>query len=179
MDNVEAEQLFKLLFEAAPGFISLFFLRRTDRLAERAVCETADYIEAARYALTKTEAGFDSYFSPAVLANRPKAGGRGKKEDFLGSRTLWVDVDATTHHPADEILRRLTGFQPPPSVVVHSGNGFHGYWLLRELITDKPAVEAANRWLAQELGGDQCFSIDHVLRVPGTLNYKGRAVKRD
>ncbi|MDI6616488.1 MAG: phage/plasmid primase, P4 family, partial [Syntrophaceae bacterium] len=64
-----------------------------------------------------------------------------------------------------------------PTLVIHSGGGFHCYWVLREPVsvkdTDIAFLENISRKLCAQLGGDNgTQDISRVLRVPGTFNYK-------
>lgn len=164
------QQLFDPEGVSAEGYVSLFFLKRPDtRVAEQFLASdlTAVVSQARLYA----EKGYDCYYSPAVLRS-PPATGRGKKEDFLGARTLWVDLDSTPERTKDQIVTELRNFAPLPSAIVDSGHGIHAYWFLHKLVTDQKAIEHRNLWLANQLGGDHCHSIDHLLRVPGTMNFK-------
>jgi len=62
----------------------------------------------------------------------------------------------------------------PPSILIASGSAghLHAYWALRTPVPSA-AIEAANRRLAQHLGGDLA-SVDaaRILRPPGSLNHK-------
>lgn len=86
------------------------------------------------------------------------------KEDISTALFVHVDIDDPT---AEE---RLLRFSPPPTVVVFSGGGYHGYWKLAELSTDLTRVEAVNMAAAKALGGDNCHNIDRIMRLPGTVN---------
>ena len=88
-------------------------------------------------------------------------------------RCVWCDIDRTT--AADAYRRWTAAGIPPPSIVVCSGSGVHGYWLLEQDLTSP-----ADRWrLAAMLprfydafGGDHVQNLSRVMRLPGTLNYK-------
>ena len=164
----DPRSLFQLCFSAAKeaGFVSLFYLHRETgkTLCQQFSCRDLD--AAAVHALSfGNKPGVDAYFSPAVLGRELDSSHRGVKDDFIASRVCWVDLDP----PVD--LEKITQFQPPPTMVVSSGRGYHAYWLLDRL-TDPPVVEEINYWLEQQLGGDNCHSIDHLLRIPGTTNTK-------
>ena len=70
-------------------------------------------------------------------------GQRGSEKDILCVNTLCADIDikgnahAQTSLPAnvDEATDFLHDLKIKPSIVVNSGNGIHGYWLL-----DKPFI---------------------------------------
>ncbi len=150
----------------------MFFLQRPAQHHSVITPATADgVIEGLEYVTARTAEGFDCYFSPGVLRVSPDTG-RGKKDDFLGSRTLWVDLDATQDRPKTLLIEELRAFSPPPSAIIDSGHGVHAYWFLDHLELNHIAIEYRNLWLANQLGGDHCHSIDHLLRIPDTQNFK-------
>ncbi len=168
---MEDAELFTRLYAESPGFISLMFLKRDAGETKTVQFPTAEHERAYDVCLNRSHNGWDCYLSPATLAHRvPK--GRGRKNDFLGSRALWVDLDVDDTHDKDDLLAKVENWQIPPSAIVDSGHGLHVYWLLTEFVDDKDRVERCNLWLADEFGADHCYSIDHLLRVPGTVNYK-------
>src|SRR3546814_10997007 len=59
----------------------------------------------------------------------------------------------------------------PPSLIVTSGNGLQPLWLLDAPEDGKDAVEAVNRGLAAQIGGDNCHNIDRLLSVTGPNHY--------
>lgn len=153
------------------GYIALFMLDRKTGGATAMQMSIDDLEGVARTALDYMH--LDVYFSPAILGHPLEGNRRGKKEDFPGSQVCWVDLDLPPNGTGDvfEIARQLEEWKLPPTLMIHSGGGIHAYWKLDHFYPAKE-VEAANLGLERELGGDRCHSIDHVLRVPGTLNYK-------
>lgn len=100
-------------------------------------------------------------------------GQRGKRTDSYGSSVLWTEVDPDGEDDFYERkLAEIQSFHTPPSLIVHSGRGFHLYWLLDAFTTDWEWVEKANKWLGAQLGGDAVFDAARVLRIPGTWNDK-------
>ncbi|MCU0614019.1 MAG: RepB family DNA primase, partial [Desulfobacterales bacterium] len=60
-----------------------------------------------------------------------------------------------------------------PTIVNHSGGGFHCYWVLNNPAmvseTGVEPIESVNKALLRHLGGDGgTHDISRVLRVPGT-----------
>lgn len=127
------------------------------------------------------------YFS----VNRPKheiESGKAKKEDIGWLVALHVDVDpekveglgadeAALHYQAENarIKAKLDAYSPPPSVVIFSGGGYQAFWLLAtpvelESADDIKRLEAYNRRFEKDLGGDHCFNVDRIMRLPGTVN---------
>ena len=106
--------------------------------------------------------------------------GKATKVEMTGSRYVWVDVD--TPHGGDSdarrvdraaIRERLTAAKP--SFLIDSGNGYQAVWSLTREFAPQ-IIETVNRELIERLGGDPlCWNVDRLLRVPGTINYPGRA----
>lgn len=114
---------------------------------------------------TALEGTPDQFFSPSLLTGEE---GR-SKASFLASHCLWVDYDADPVPAVAEVIRRCT---LPPSYVVATGGGYHLYWLLNDLTKDQDQVERANQALTQDVGGDSCWDVTRVLRLPATLHAK-------
>jgi predicted P-loop ATPase len=123
------------------------------------------------------------YFQPSVLGT--DGGSKAKKEHVSALPALWVDLDPTVTAEITfeqsrtrilETLRNPPEGVPVPSIIVDSGNGFQAYWLLTTAfyIEGKPAnierFEAYNRQLAKVFGADHCWAVNHLMRLPGTLN---------
>jgi hypothetical protein len=97
---------------------------------------------------------------------------------------LWIDFDVGRPVSAREARAMLdpaiAKLGIPPSAIVYSGRaGVHVYWKLADRISiDR--VEALNRALAIQLGGDlACWNRSRLLRIPETVNEKvgGRGVQ--
>lgn len=99
----------------------------------------------------------DVFFAPA---QRKRKGG--EKTDVLGTRALWSDAD----------YAKKPRFTLPPSLVVHSGHGWHMYWFLHEPLTDNNEIERLNKLLMEDIDGDHCWNVNRFLRVPWTTNTK-------
>jgi hypothetical protein len=100
---------------------------------------------------------------------------------------LHVDLDSPDGVDPEQakaaiILPRLKSYRLPPSVILDSGAGLQGFWLMREpAALNGPdsikQLEAYNRQLETDLGGDHCHNVDRIMRLPGTINLPN-AVKR-
>jgi len=97
-------------------------------------------------------------------------------------RCLWCDIDCVT---AEEAYRRWEDARiPPPSIVVSSGSGIHGYWLLDcdlRSQRERAVVTAMLPHFYRSFGGDHVQNLSRIMRPPGTVNYKdtrnGRAAR--
>lgn len=193
-DEQQAITFMRALFGRAsrPGRISVW-----SRQTKRTEHCPLDPDAAARAALALAARGQCTYVG---LCTRPPGlspNQRGKSADAAEMAALWIEVDhAGGYHaaasgalpPVHEArgLPEACGF-PEPSMVVDSGGGYHFYWLLDEVLDlsrDRRRAAAAvrhlqrvvkSRALARGWHVDTTSDLSRVLRVPGTVNTKGRA----
>lgn len=106
---------------------------------------------------------------------------RGKAHDAQWLTCLWIDVD----EPGESGYRRCIGSLPvQPSIVVSSGGGWHGYWLLTEpVLLDEHHRDMAKltlKGMAMTAGSDTAVAdLARIMRLPGTVNTKpGRDARR-
>jgi hypothetical protein len=114
---------------------------------------------------------------------------RGTAEQVLGIPGVWADVDLQSkgheNNPADldTLLRWARALDPAPSHIVSSGHGLHLWWSAPfwafEDAEDRARAAATVRgfqdWLrtqAPDWRLDATHSLDRVLRLPGTWNWK-------
>lgn len=99
-----------------------------------------------------------------------------KKANISVIVALYVDIDDSS----DEALARLEDMLWPPTAVIYSGGGFHGYWLLNEpfyITSDKDRFEVERTMqgmiLAYGAGADdKAKDITRILRTPNFYNIK-------
>ncbi len=176
--NEQAETFLSLLFgkalEQGLGEIELrtfkpvgqYFVRSVDEAAEKA-CQLCG-------------SGVDVY-----AGVNPRVGKGGKKENVAWLTAFHAEVDygedghkkPSLHKIYDDALFAIEAFSLTPTLIVHSGGGFHAYWVLREAVkvgdVGIPQLEGINSALCLALGGDSgTQDISRVLRVPGTYNFK-------
>ena len=121
-------------------------------------------------------------------------GQRGSEKDILGVTALYADIDikgdahAQTSLPSsvDEAIDFLHGLKIKPSIIVNSGNGIHGYWLLDkpfiiETEDDRKHISAIFKGFGKYVNSeakkrgwkiDSVYDLARILRVPGTINHK-------
>jgi len=140
-----------------------------------------DIDEAVNKSHELCEAGVDVYFGV-----NPRIGGKGGKENVQWLTTFHADVDygveghkkKSGHKDREDTQQAINDFQYRPTVLVHSGGGFHCYWILNDPVNvpDKNVtndLELINKTLIQKLDGDVgTQNINRILRVPGTYNFK-------
>ncbi|NJL57765.1 hypothetical protein HC928_23510 [bacterium] len=118
------------------------------------------------------EAGYGVYFAPCLRSQK-----KGNAASAALLPALWIDIDGPEEHRQRD-LERLQTFDPSPSVIVSSGGGWHGYWLLDEpLLLDeenKQKIGRVMQGLFSALGGDEGYvkSVASVMRLPGSINTK-------
>jgi hypothetical protein len=116
-----------------------------------------------------------------------REGKRGAKRNCREAVALWADLDFKSI-PQEEAIGRIEAFPTRPSIIVSSGGGLHLYWLLTAPVeahdagfedqghgVDKQAarIESILKGIGTALGGDPAVAeLAHVLRVPGTRNFK-------
>lgn len=131
----------------------------------------------------QTRQGKSNLYFAANTLIQPN-GGR-KKSNVKSVDTLQVDVDIPTGANQQEamakIVQLLLDHTPEPSVVFATGGGAQAFWRLETPIvingdeTRAAEVEAYSRQLAIDLGGkasgaDAVHSVEHIFRLPGTMN---------
>ena len=138
--------------------------------------------------ITHAKTRLDTYFALAAYKQGFHKNSKGKRvirvrENVAELKALWLDIDFkdgyATPHEAAASLAALP--LPAPSILVHSGNGLHAYWPLKQAIplaqwqglADALKVEAKRAGVKADLActGDPC----RVLRPPGTFNWKDPA----
>lgn len=125
---------------------------------------------------TRNAQGYGVYVGMATRRERKPERQRGKQNDATYISHLWCDID-----DCDPIegADRLCDFPIAPSLIISSGGGVHGYWLLDSPLavtedTFQP-IRRALHGLAMlcEKGGDASVrDLARVMRVPGFMNVK-------
>lgn len=113
---------------------------------------------------------------------------KAKKSDMLGLKALHVDIDPRVGEDIESERERaerlLRSFNPTPTIIIDSGGGFQGFWLLDELhVTNGDEIktaelEAYNLQIEVILQADACHNIDRIMRLPGTINMPGEKKRK-
>ncbi|MBK9129704.1 MAG: hypothetical protein IPM13_18260 [Phycisphaerales bacterium] len=145
----------------------------------------------------------NAYYALNPLRRRPRKG-KARKGDVHSAIALHADLDpppcsagtsraeklAQLGAAREKLLARLTEkippFVPPPSVIIDSGGGYQGLWLLRspfEVLGDPARIADFERYLralGKALNADpSTLNIDRILRLPGTLNRPSAKKQRE
>ena len=103
---------------------------------------------------------------------RPRKGDA-QDDSIRTVRCVWCDIDDLT---VDEAFERwATAGAPVPSIVVSSGSGIHGYWLLEDDVrsqSGRALITAMLPYFYRSFDGDHVQNLSRILRPPGTVNYK-------
>lgn len=153
------------LFRGQEGYLDVRAFRQDKRDPLTWRIPVADV--AAIDEVLQKHADRNLYFGPTLR----KTDANGTKENCHPLRLLFADFDFKDVSEA-EARQRLGAFRLQPSALLHSGFGLHVYWLLSEPV-EHDAAKKLLRKLAETLGADLGSAEPaHVLRVPGTRNYK-------
>ena len=145
--------------------------------------DKAKALKIYRHANTIHECNFDylaeqnkeyHIYHRVNVSNTPDS----KKPNISAIVALYVDVD----DPSDEALSRMEEMLWPPTAVIYSGGGFHGYWLLKEplyVTSDKDRFEVERTMqgmiLAYGTGADdKAKDVTRILRSPDFFNIKDK-----
>ena len=145
------------------------FSVRTYRNTEENWHRIADEYDRAEY---------DVWSRISVLPESHERNKRGLELHTWGTTTLHVDIDPrleeeeTLEQWQQRKLAELEAFNPRPTRIEMSGRGFYAFWKLWDFTTNWVAAKQANKWLAVQLGGDDCYDVARILRLPNTLNPK-------
>jgi Family of unknown function (DUF5906) len=151
-----------------------------------------DTDEAIALAKKHSEQGRDTYFAMAEFATADNR----KADNTVGACCFWMDIDCGIdkaesgkgYLTKEEALDALTDFCndagiPMATYIIDSGNGLHVYWILDGQLERKRWQKSARKLKELthqlELKADDSRTADiaSVLRIPGTLNHKGKPAK--
>ena len=143
------------------------------------------------------EQKFDIYFGealrdPAILDGPAYARGVAAECIWSGALSLDIDTKQPGAHVNEDLpetvedVSKILDIGPEPSMVVHSGYGYHAHWYFTEpvLLRDKSERNQYSRYRkkahapymkahkAHGWKGDATHNIDRIWRVPGFLNWK-------
>lgn len=185
MEFIDTNDVLKLFYRAVPyGMLELTLIKEGSypkvhwvELPSILNNEQLDYLSK------QNELGWNIYFGVTVR-NGKAIRGRGHVPDALFTRVLWVDMD--DHSP--DALSRLQAVSP--SLIIDSGGGYHGYFLLNHVLvmadakippdargqfiaSDDELLKRTLKGLAIHLQGDvKVAEFARIMRLPGFKNMK-------
>lgn len=176
-----AQQFFNNMFEEALkqncGEISIEVPNDWGAMDQTYHNNVTDAMNAAYQACQQ---GHDVY-----VGVNPRVGQAGKKENIHWLTSFHTEVDygqaghkkKPEYETYDDALAAIKAFHIPPTLINHSGGGFHCYWVLKVPATVSEiglaALENVNKTLLTKIKADGgTHNINRILRVPGTFNFK-------
>lgn len=94
------------------------------------------------------------------------------RDNVIRFTCVFTDIDKGK---PDDQLRRLEQAKLPPSIIIRTGRGYHGYWILERFDPVIPdAWQRVQKELARHMGGDAaCVDPARLMRFPGSWHVKG------
>ena len=121
----------------------------------------------------------------SISVVNPRIGKKGGENNIQYVVAFHADIDygddghkkKSNHQSREEALLAIHNFKLQPTAIVHSGGGFHCYWVLKNPINvlevGLDRLKNINKALLLELGGDKgTHDLPRILRFPGTYNFK-------
>jgi hypothetical protein len=168
------KNIFDLSLASGLGEIEIRTFKPVQRYFFNSISEVVDVC----YELCNS--GTDVYFGV-----NPRTGKGGMKENVHYVTVFHAEIDygkdghkkKPTFETSETALEAIQKFSPKPTMVIHSGGGYHCYWVLAVPLnvaaTGIEVIEAINKNLSAALKGDPgTQDITRVLRIPGTYNLK-------
>jgi hypothetical protein len=148
------------------GEVKVFWTQPGNQKQRESMLEQADKLNHERFGV---------YFAPCLRREK-----KGSAASAALVPALWVDVDCDGDpNKRDKGLAKLREFEPAPSIIVDSGGGWHGYWLLDDPFLlnsheDKQRIAKILHGLFTVLDGDEAYvkSVASVMRLPESINTK-------
>lgn len=121
----------------------------------------------------------DIYFGVHPTDKRKDSKSRALIQDIQAINCLYSDFDLKDYQEDKGLIAaHIRELNPPPSVIIDSGGGYHCYWLLKEPflitsdLTQQIASDLQRSWVAYVKGDLAVHDLARIMRVPGTSNYK-------
>ena len=119
--------------------------------------------------------GYDVYCGVCPRAAPEGPGRKLGKDSIEQVGAVWIDLDSKVPGSSLDLLNDC-------DIVVHTGNGWHGYKVLTSSkacgsTRERSAMEGRIRDFADKVlpGTDNVSNLDRILRIPGTLNWKDQS----
>ena len=128
---------------------------------------------------------FGVYYHLNVM--RTELSRKATKQDVMQVIALQGDLDPFANESLEQAQQRIlkllqsnpppAGIPGPPTGIIFSGGGYQPLWMLSDppnINGDEDAaaeVECYTRGIEEIFGSDRTHSVDHILRLPGTINW--------
>lgn len=127
--------------------------------------------QAAEWATHNNMLGANLYWTVNVCRERLLK--KPAKSDMESARFVHVDIDPPKDgRPWDitDATGRIQACVHSPSFIIASGGGLQAFWRLDAPICLE-RVEEINKGAAAAFGGDHCWNVDRLMRLPGSVNW--------
>lgn len=117
------------------------------------------------------------YFSVNPSSEKRTAYQRAVMSSIASLGALFAEWDAADWPSKQAILEHIATLPRKPSVLIDSGGGYHGYWLLDSPFMihndrDRENAKSISRRWVRLCDGDDVKDLTRVLRLPGSKNIK-------
>ena len=185
------ERFFDCLYhDKPPGYILIWSMGEKKISTWHATVETA--IQQA-----KTDK-CNIYVGCGLSETHRASNERCPANEIIGIPGVWIDIDfmsdshKKTNLPEtpEKALEILNTFPIKPNILVNSGHGYQAWWIFKKFLLFKNdqerndgamLVQTFNNTLA-DMARHMGYDMDHthdlsrVMRIPGTINYKGEPI---
>jgi putative DNA primase/helicase len=100
---------------------------------------------------------------------------RNSEADITHIRCIVGDVDAKDGVTMEQCEEKVDELPLKPSLVVATGGGLQPVYRLNGIVEateeNRAKARAVGEGMAAQLGGDRTFSVEHLFRLPGTMNW--------
>lgn len=161
------------LILGAIGPTTLVAIRPDSGMDGAAWLDAATLPNAASWVAHRNASGVNLYFT----LNEPLTGlcKKAAKSDIHILRGIGADVDAKQGRSLEDARAAINVIPSRPSLIIMSGGGWQPLWLFEPAVQATPdsvsRVEAVGRKIATLTGGDAVQSVDHIFRLPFTVNH--------
>jgi hypothetical protein len=168
-------------------YINIWTLPKKQSKFFKNLDKAADYSEKIR------NKKVDIYVGCGLLKELPTDGKRGDKSYIKASPAFYMDIDfkgpkkPNCPPDIDSALKLVKGHGWNPTIIVHTGNGIHVWWVFKEIWEfeegEGDKYDALNRRLQATIKQraahhgwelDSTHDRTRVLRIPGTFNWKDK-----
>lgn len=194
--RMNAKEFMTELYKGVPADKATYLFTRPDNATYPYTIGQMDQMLEKAMHMSQTK---DVYFGLHLMDELPPPGKRSSEKTISCMSFIHeeYDVKGPAHkeqnlpETLEELLSFLHGLECPPSIIVHSGNGVHTYWILQEYIT---VTDENREWIKRIVKGyekhthrlgmergwkfDPVADLARVLRIPSTLNHKSDPPKQ-
>lgn len=170
---MDASRFLEALYRNAEGYAEIRLLHKSgDFRKAQKIYRPANTIHTGNFdVLAEMNREYHIYHRVNVSSTQDS-----KKANISQVVALYVDIDDAS----DAAYERLERMHFPPTAIVYSGGGFHGYWMLRQpvVIRNRENIQDIERTMQGMIlaygdnADEKAKDITRILRTPGFNNIK-------